>query len=241
MSNMLLSLESVSVKYGRSEAVRHVSIAIAEGSCVTVIGANGAGKSTLLKSIAGIVPLSGGTMSYDSSRINSTPSHKRVRAGIALVPEGRQVIPSLTVEENLLLGGWTRRRADVQERLAAMYDRFPLLADRMSAAAGSLSGGQQQILVIARGLMSSPRLLLLDEPSLGLSPVMVDEVYEVIAGLVATAATTVLLVEQNAFRALRAASEAYVLELGEIVRSGPAKELQDDARVREAYLGGAST
>ena len=234
MSEPILTVESLHVSYGRVRAVREVSIDIPEGGLVALIGANGAGKSSVLAAVAGLVRPRSGTVRFDGHDITRWPAHRRVAAGLVLVPEGRQILGSLTVAENLRLGAHRRRRLAAPE--SEMYDLFPVLADRRSLPAGSLSGGEQQMLAIARAMISRPRLMLLDEPSMGLAPKIIDEVFTVIEKIRA-GGVTVVLVEQNARRALRASETAYILETGETAHRGPASELLSDPRVIKAYLG----
>lgn len=230
-----LVLEGLSVSYGPVEAVRGVDLSVATGSLVSLIGANGAGKSSTLAAISGIVRPTAGTVVFDGQDITSWSSHQRVAAGIVQVPEGREILVTMTVRENLQLGGW-HQRDDLDTRIDEVVAKFPVLADRMHLSAGSLSGGEQQMLAIARALLARPRVLLLDEPSMGLAPMLVDEVFAVI-DRIRQDGTTVLLVEQNAHRALVAADHGYVMESGEVVLDGPAQELLSNAGVIEAYLG----
>lgn len=235
----ILTMHDLHVSYGRVPAVRDVSIEVHTGDLVTVVGANGAGKTSVLAAVAGLVRAHAGTIRYGGEDITRWPAHRRVAAGLVLVPEGRQILGTLTVAENLRLGGW---RVDRQHRVAdvteQVYDLFPVLAQRRSRAAGTLSGGEQQMLAIGRALVAQPRLMLMDEPSMGLAPRMVDEVYRVIDTIRATG-VTVVLVEQNARRALGVADTGYVLRTGTIAQSGPAAQLLADPRVVQAYLGGA--
>jgi branched-chain amino acid transport system ATP-binding protein len=237
----LLKVEDLRVYYGAAQALDGISFHVAEGEVVTIIGSNGAGKSTTLKTVSGVSELlktQSGSITFAGERIEKRSSHRIARMGMAHVPEGRRVFAGSTVEENLLLGAHRRRRdrAAVSADLDRIYERFPVLRDRRSQAAGYLSGGEQQMLAIGRGLMASPRFLLLDEPSLGLAPLLVSQVFEIIAGLAAEG-TTILLVEQLAHQALRVADRAYVLEAGVISGGGEAAALAADAHVREAYLG----
>lgn len=206
------------------------------GELVTLVGGNGAGKTTLLRVLSGLLPASAGTIVFRGQDITRLAPERRVRRGISQVPEGRQVLAPLTVEDNLVLGGYTRPRAELGRDLAAMYRLFPDLEGRRHQPAGLLSGGQQQMLAIGRALMARPRLLLLDEPSMGLSPILVDEVFDAIERLRA-AGTTIFLVEQNAYRALSIADRGYVLEAGRIILADDARALMVNARVKEAYLG----
>jgi branched-chain amino acid transport system ATP-binding protein len=231
----LLQLEDLSVAYGQVEAVRGVTLAVPEGSLVALIGANGAGKSSTLAAVSGLVRPAGGRVRFAGQDITSWPSHRRVADGIVQVPEGREILVSMSVRENLELGAW-HQRDDLGARIDEVVAGFPVLAQRMSLSAGSLSGGEQQMLAIARALLARPRVLLMDEPSMGLAPMLVDEVFDVI-DRIRHDGTTVLLVEQNAHRALAAADHGYVMETGEIVLDGPADELLSNSRVIEAYLG----
>nr|WP_129788262.1 ABC transporter ATP-binding protein [Promicromonospora panici] len=237
MTEPVLEVERLSVRYGRVEAVRDVSFSVAEGSLVTLVGANGAGKSTIINAVSGIVRPHGGRVRFRGADITRAPAHKLVARGLVQVPEGRQILASLTVAENLAMGGWHRGRA-ASRTIDEMYQRFGVLAERRDLPAGTLSGGEQQMLAIARALVAEPVLLLLDEPSMGLAPLVVNEVFDVVEQIRA-AGTTVVLVEQNARRALRAADQGYVLRTGEVVRSGPAAELLADDDVVRAYLGTA--
>ncbi|WP_199035013.1 ABC transporter ATP-binding protein [Glycomyces salinus] len=234
MSSPILSVESVHVSYGRVEAVRGVSVEVDEGGLIALVGANGAGKSSVLAAVSGLVRPKAGKVLFDGRDVTRWPAHRRVGAGLVLVPEGRQILGTLTVAENLRLGAHRRRRqaAPIED----MFELFPVLAERRNLPASALSGGEQQMLAIARAMIARPRVMLLDEPSMGLAPKMVDEVFTVIEKIRATG-VTVVLVEQNARRALRAAEHGYVLDTGEITHSGPAKELLDNPRVVEAYLG----
>ena len=232
----MLSVENLKSGYGRIEALHGVSLTVAAGEIVTLVGANGAGKTTLLRAISGVQPITAGRILFEGRPIERLPGHARVALGMAQVPEGRQLFAPLSVEDNLKLGAWTRRDADRETELAQVYALFPMLASRRHAAAGTLSGGQQQMLAIGRALMAKPRLLLLDEPSMGLAPMLVDQILGVVAGLKRTG-LTVLLVEQNARAALAIADRGYVVETGRIAASGSAAELLADDRVQAAYLG----
>lgn len=235
MTESILTVRDLHVGYGRVEAVRGVSFEAAPGSLVTLVGANGAGKSSIINAISGIVRPRGGTITFEGRDITRTPSHRLVRQGLVQVPEGRQVLATLTIEENLLMGGW-HVGAGSKETIDEMYARFPVLGERRALPAGSLSGGEQQMLAIARALVARPRVMLMDEPSMGLAPKVVDDVFRVIEEIRASG-TTVVLVEQNARRALRAADHGYVMQTGEIVHSGPADELLADPKIVQAYLG----
>jgi branched-chain amino acid transport system ATP-binding protein len=233
---MMLRVEKVTSSYGRIAVLRDVSLDVAKGEMVALIGSNGAGKTTLLRAISGVQPIGAGAISFDGKSINALSAHARVRAGIAQVPEGRQVFAPLPVADNLRLGAWTRRDADIDRDLDDIYTTFPALAEKRHIAAGALSGGQQQMLAIGRALMARPKLLLLDEPSMGLAPMLAEQILANVAAL-KTRGLTVLLVEQNAHAALSIADRAYVLETGRVTLSGESVVLRDDARVREAYLG----
>jgi len=232
----LLGLDRVSVAYGKRRALDGVSLTVAAGEIVTLLGANGSGKSTTLRAISGLVRPATGRVVFDGRDITRAAPDAIVAAGVGHVPEGREIFPEFTVRENLLVGGHTASRAAVTEGTERAFALFPVLGQRARQLAGTLSGGEQQMLAIARALMIRPRLLLLDEPSLGLSPRLAREIFDVIARLNAEG-TTILLVEQNARRALALASRAYVLETGRVVVSGPARELAADPRIRAAYLG----
>ncbi len=231
----MLKIENVVSRYGRIEALHGVSLDVADNEIVTLIGNNGAGKTTLMRVISGVGPTARGRIGFDGRNIDGLPAHMRVARGIAQVPEARQVFAPLTVEDNLRLGAY-RRRAKTGDALARVYDLFPVLKERRASAAGNLSGGQQQMLAIGRALMSDPRLLLLDEPSMGLAPVLVDQILDAVVAL-RKAGVTILLVEQNVSAALAIADRAYVIETGRIVLSGASRDLASDPRVREAYLG----
>jgi branched-chain amino acid transport system ATP-binding protein len=213
-----------------------VSLTVGDGELVALVGANGAGKTTLLRTVSGIQPVSAGAVLFDGVDITALAAERRVRLGIVQVPEGRQVLGPMTVEDNLALGGYTRTRAEVKETLEQVYEMFPVLRERRGQAAGILSGGQQQMLAIARALMARPRILLLDEPSMGLSPILVDEVFEKIVAQKA-AGTTIFLVEQNAFLALSIADRAYVLEAGRVILADTGEALKSNEKVKAAYLG----
>ncbi len=237
-SSALLEVENLQVSYGRVQAVRGISFSVPEGAIVSLIGANGAGKTTTLSAISGIVPARG-RIRFRGEEITRLAPHQIVRRGIVQVPEGRQVIAYLTVEDNLELGAYQRRdRAAVRTDIESMFARFPVLRERRRLPAGSLSGGEQQMLAIARALMARPQMLLLDEPSMGLAPLLVNEIFRILAEVHAEG-KTILLVEQNARKALSISDYAYVLETGRIIISGPGAELANDERVVAAYLGRA--
>ncbi len=232
----MLSIENLTSAYGRIEVLHGVSIEVRAGEIATLVGANGAGKTTLLRVISGVQPITGGVIRFEGEPLHKLPSHLRVALGITQVPEGRQLFAPLSVEDNLKLGAWSRPAADLAPRLARIYALFPMLDAMRKTPAGALSGGQQQMLAIGRALMAQPRLLLLDEPSMGLAPMLVDQILETIKELKRDG-LTILLVEQNARAALAIADRAYVLETGLITMSGTAAEIRFDPRVREAYLG----
>lgn len=239
----LLEVENLNVHYGAIHAVRDVSLSIEEGQVVTLIGANGAGKSSVIRSIMGLTPSRAARMDLRTPDgktvpLQDRPTEDRVKMGIALSPEGRRILPHLTAEENLRLGAWTRNdAAGVEEDLEHVFTLFPRLRERRRQKGGTLSGGEQQMLSVGRALMSRPNLLMLDEPSLGLAPILVEEVFNIIRAINAQG-RTILLVEQNAWAALKIAHRAYVLEVGAVALSGTGEELLNDARVRSAYLGG---
>ena len=232
----MLSVENVTSAYGRIEVLHGVTLHVGTGEIVTLIGANGAGKTTLMHAISGVQPITDGVIRFEGEPIEQQPAHARVAFGISQVPEGRQIFAPLSVIDNLKLGAWSRRDGDLQSSLARVCALFPMLDAILEMPAGALSGGQQQMLAIGRALMAKPRLLLLDEPSMGLAPNLVDQLLTVIRAL-RDDSLTILLVEQNARAALAIADRAYVLEPGRVTLSGPAAEIQADRRVREAYLG----
>ena len=235
---MLLKVDNVELAYGEVPACRELSFNVAEGEIVALIGANGAGKSTTLRGVAGAMLPRRGRILFQGKDVTRMPAHQRVRAGIALVPEGRRVFPALTVRENLEMGGFKLRRepARLRGQLERMMDMFPRLRERFAQAAGTLSGGEQQMLALGRALMSEPRLLCMDEPSLGLAPLVVQDIFRAIRAVNA-AGTSVLLVEQNARYALETASRGYVLQTGCIIAAESCAKLKQDPRVKEAYLG----
>lgn len=232
----VLRVEGLASGYGRIEALHGVDLEVHHGEAVTLVGANGAGKTTLLRTLAGLSRAWRGRIEFDGQDVTRWRAERRARAGLALVPEGRRVFAGLTIEENLRLGGYSQARALTAEGLAAVYELFPKLADRRGQAAGTLSGGEQQMLAIGRAMMSRPRLLLLDEPSLGLAPLAVREVAEALVEL-AGRGTTLALVEQNAALAFHVAARGYLLDRGAVLLSGSVDDLRDDPRVHEAYLG----
>ena len=234
----MLEASGISVRYGAVRALRDVSFSIARGEIVALIGANGAGKSTTLNALSGLVPLKSGSIRFEGEEISRLAPHQIVRRGISQVPEGRRIFANMTVEENLELGAYIRSdKPGIRKDIDKVFERFPRLGERRKQIAGTLSGGEQQMLAIGRGLMSQPRLLLLDEPSMGLAPLLVKEIFSIIKEINASG-TTILLVEQNANMALSIAHQAYVLETGRIILSGSAKELAESEEVRKAYLGG---
>ena len=233
----MLSVKNLKVTYGNIAAISDVSFEVPEGKIVCLIGANGAGKSTTLRAVSGLVAPSGGSVTFKGQDITSTPAHKLVSMGISHVPEGRRIFPILTVKENLELAAWTLKdKVEVARRMEEVFEMFPRIKDRISQLGGTLSGGEQQMLAVARAMVTGGDILLLDEPSMGLAPVMVDEIFDKIVAI-NKRGTTVLLVEQNATEALEIADFAYVLEVGYTTISGPAKDIAADPRVREAYLG----
>ena len=234
----LLEVKDLQVYYGVIQALKGISFEVNEGEIVTLIGANGAGKTTTMQSVIGLIPSSHGTVMFDGQDITKVPCHKIVHSGLTQVPEGRRIFQELTVYENLLMGGFSQKdQALLKKDIENIYERFPRLAERKNQIAGTLSGGEQQMLAIGRAMMSRPKLLLLDEPSMGLSPLLVDQVFEIIKQL-RDDGTTILLVEQNAGKSLAISDRAYVLELGEIVLSGTGAELAASDEVKKAYLGG---
>ena len=239
MTTPILSISGLQVAYGGIQAVKGVDLEVHEGELVALIGANGAGKTTTLKAITGTQRWVSGEVSYQGRSIRGVGSHELVSRGLAMVPEGRGVFARMTIVENLMMGAYTRRdAAGVRRDIDRMFETFPRLKERADQLAGTMSGGEQQMLAMARALMSAPKLLLLDEPSMGLSPIMVEKVFEVVRS-VAAQGTTILLVEQNARLALEAASRAYVMDSGLVTMSGEARAMLGDARVRAAYLGEA--
>ena len=232
----MLSVRDLHVSYGAIKAVRGISFDIKQGEIVTLIGANGAGKSTTLNTVAGLIRPDSGSIEFKGQSIVGVKSHKVVERGMALCPEGRRVFSQMSVSENLDMGGYTRSDAENRETLQRVYERFPRLRERMGQMAGTLSGGEQQMLAMGRALMSKPDLLMLDEPSMGLAPILVQEIFDIIKELNA-AGTTILLVEQNANMALKIADVGYVLETGRITLTGSGKELLSNDAVRAAYLG----
>ena len=238
---MLLEVRDLHVKYGAVEALKGVSIDVDEGEIVTLIGANGAGKTTMLKTISGLRPIASGSISFDGRDIGGVPAHRLVEMGLCQAPEGRGIFPGMTVLENLEMGAYARRdraKAALAPDLERVFELFPRLRERRRQSGGTLSGGEQQMLAIGRALMARPKLLLLDEPSMGLAPMLVAQIFRII-GDINEQGTTILLVEQNAAQALQRAGRAYVLETGRMVRSADARALLDDESVKAAYLGGS--
>lgn len=233
----MLVVENLNVYYGAIHALKNMSFEVNDGEIVTLIGANGAGKTTILHAISGLIRPKNGKIHLQDKELTSIPADKIVSLGLAQVPEGRRVFPKMTVYENLLMGAFTRKDSkQIKEDVDKMYDRFPRLKERRRQLAGTMSGGEQQMLAIARALMSRPQILLMDEPSMGLAPILVDEIFSIIKET-NREGTTILLVEQNAHKALQVANRAYVLETGNIIISGDSKQLLNDDRVRQAYLG----
>ena len=232
----LLKVDDIHVYYGAIHAIKGVSFEVNEGEIVTLIGANGAGKSTTLNTVAGLLRPRSGSITFDGKNLASIPANKTVSLGMALCPEGRRIFQQMTVRENLEMGGFTRPKTEIPVSMEEMFTRFPRLKEREKQIAGTLSGGEQQMLAIARAMMSKPRLLMLDEPSMGLAPILVEQIFDIIKELHA-AGVTILLVEQNAQMALSIADRAYVLETGNVSKTGPADELLHDDDVRKAYLG----
>jgi branched-chain amino acid transport system ATP-binding protein len=235
----LLEIRDMTVGYGRIEALHGISLSVEDGELVTLIGANGAGKTTTMRAISGIRPLTAGSIIFDGQDITRMKAHLRVVAGIVQAPEGRGVFPGMTVQENLDMGHYARKfetKAAYQETLDQVFERFPRLGERRSQVGGTLSGGEQQMVAIGRALMARPRLMLLDEPSMGLAPMVIQQIFKIITEINKTG-TTILLVEQNAQQALSRSSRAYILETGEVVKTGPGPELLADPAIKEAYLG----
>lgn len=237
MNETMLKVDDLNVYYGSIHAIKGISFEVKSGEIVTLIGANGAGKSTTLNTIGGLLKAKSGTIEFEGRNIGGTPAHKVVKEGMALCPEGRRIFQQLTVKENLEMGAFTRNKAEADETIEQVYEQFPRLKERVKQVAGTLSGGEQQMLAMGRALMSKPKLMMLDEPSMGLAPILVDQIFDIIVKL-NKAGTTILLVEQNAQMALSIANRAYVLETGKIVNHGTGEELLHDDSVRQAYLGG---
>ncbi len=235
---MRLEIKDLRVHYGKIEAIKGVSVVVNQGEIVTLIGANGAGKTTILKTISGLRPVSSGSITFDGVDINKIPAHKRVDLGISQVPEGRGIFPGMTVLENLEMGKFNRkdRKNEMDEDLDRVYTLFPRLKERIAQAGGTLSGGEQQMLAMGRALMARPKVLLLDEPSMGLAPQMIANIFRIITEI-NKQGVTILLVEQNAQQALQRAHRAYILETGNVTKEAAASDLLNDPAVREAYLG----
>lgn len=234
---MLLKLTAINAFYGYIQALKNISIEIPAGKIITLLGSNGAGKTSTLKVISGLLKPREGTVEFAGQNLLNLSAEQIVALGVVQSPEGRQIFPELSVNENLLVGAYTRKDKEVPQTLEKVYNYFPKLAERRKQIAGTLSGGEQQMLTIGRALMAKPKLLLLDEPSLGLAPMLVKDIFKIIKDI-NREGTTILLVEQNAFQALSIADYAYVLETGRVVLSGTAQELKNDENVRKAYLGG---
>lgn len=233
----MLEIKDLEVCYGVIRAIKVVSFEVNQGEVIALIGANGAGKTTILHTITGLIPAKSGSILFEGKELTKTPAHKIVSMGMAHVPEGRRVFAQLSVLENLKLGAYTRKdKAEITKSLKMVYERFPRLEERKNQVAGTLSGGEQQMLAMGRALMSNPRIILMDEPSMGLSPLLVSEIFDIIK-VISEGGTTVLLVEQNAKKALSIADRAYVLETGNITLSGKASDLIHDDSVKKAYLG----
>ncbi|GGK23688.1 ABC transporter ATP-binding protein [Pilimelia terevasa] len=234
---MLLEIENMTVAYGRIEALHGISLTVGEGEIVSLIGANGAGKTTTMRAISGIRPLAGGSIRFEGEDISKLRADRRVVQGIAQSPEGRGCFPGMTVVENLEMGAYTRRdKAGITADMNRVYGLFPRLAERKKQVAGTMSGGEQQMLAVGRALMARPKLLLLDEPSMGLAPMLIQQIFDIIVEI-NQQGVTVLLVEQNAQQALSRSHRAYVLETGRIVKSGTGQELLNDSSIKDAYLG----
>jgi branched-chain amino acid transport system ATP-binding protein len=235
---MLLEIKDIKVSYGKIEAIKGISISVKQGEIVTLVGANGAGKTTLLKTISGILKPSAGVINFEGKDIQSIAPHNRVLEGLCQAPEGRGIFPGMTVLENLEMGKYSRPewKKELQEDLDRVYTLFPRLKERQSQAGGTLSGGEQQMLSIGRALMARPRLLLLDEPSMGLAPMFIQQIFKIIREI-QTQGVSILLVEQNAAQALSCANRAYIMETGNIVKEGSGKELLNDEAIKKAYLG----
>ena len=233
----MLEVKDLQVYYGVIQALKGISFRVEKGEVIALIGANGAGKTTTLQTLTGIIPAKSGSIIFEGKDLTKTPAHKIVEMGMAHVPEGRRVFADMSVYENLLMGAYTRKdKNEIAQSLEMVYKRFPRLKERTGQRAGTLSGGEQQMLAMGRALMSHPNIILMDEPSMGLSPIFVNEIFDIIQQVSKTG-TTVLLVEQNAKKALSIADRAYVLETGKIVLTGDAKELMDNESIKKAYLG----
>tara|TARA_R110002072_G_scaffold64203_6_gene159828 strand:- start:39132 stop:39851 length:720 start_codon:yes stop_codon:yes gene_type:complete len=238
MSDPLLHIKDMHVHYGAIHAIHGIDLKVYEGEIVTILGSNGAGKTTTLHSVSGLIPISSGEILFDGKPIQSLPAHQIVSNGIAQSPEGRMVFPDLSIKENLEMGAFLRKdNKGIKEDLEYMYSLFPILKERSKQLAGTLSGGEQQMLAIARAFMAAPKLLLLDEPSLGIAPILVQAIFDAIVEINKKRKMTILLVEQNAYAALKIANRGYVLMTGEITMSGEAKELITNEEIKKAYLG----
>jgi branched-chain amino acid transport system ATP-binding protein len=236
-SDILIDIRQLEVAYGGIRAVRGIDLNVGRGELVSLIGANGAGKSTTLRAICGLVPIAGGDIVYDGASIKGAQSFQLVRKGLVMVPEGRGIFGQLTIAENLAMGGYSRKnQSEIRRDTEHVFELFPRLAERRDQSAGTLSGGEQQMLAMGRAMISRPRLLLLDEPSMGLAPLMVEKIFEVVRAIAAEG-VTILLIEQNARLALEISQRAYVMESGQIILDGPSSALLDDPKVRAAYLG----
>jgi len=236
-SDILIDIRQLEVAYGGIRAVRGIDLNVGRGELVSLIGANGAGKSTTLRAICGLVPIAGGDIVYDGASIKGAQSFQLVRKGLVMVPEGRGIFGQLTIAENLAMGGYSRKnQSEIRRDTEHVFELFPRLAERRDQSAGTLSGGEQQMLAMGRAMISRPRLLLLDEPSMGLAPLMVEKIFEVVRAIAAEG-VTILLIEQNARLALEISQRAYVMESGQIILDGPSAALLDDPKVRAAYLG----
>ena len=233
----ILKVDNITVYYGAIHAIKGISFEVNEGEIVTLIGANGAGKSTTLQTVSGLLRSRTGSIEFNGENISHVPAHKLVYKGLAQVPEGRRIFLQMSVEENLEMGAFTQKNAGIDADIESVYEQFPRLRERKKQIAGTLSGGEQQMLAMGRALMSHPKLLMLDEPSMGLAPILVEQIFDIIRQLHKNG-TTILLVEQNAQMALSVADRAYVLETGKITLSGTGKELAESDEVRKAYLGG---
>ena len=233
----MLKVNNINVYYGSIHAIKDVSFEVHPGEIVTLIGANGAGKSTILQTVSGLLRSKGGSIEFLDGDLSAVPAHKIVAEGLAHVPEGRRIFLQMTVEDNLVMGAYTRPNSEINESIANVYKHFPRLKERRKQIAGTLSGGEQQMLAMGRAMMSKPKLLMLDEPSMGLSPILVQEIFDIIKEL-HESGTTILLVEQNAQMALSVADRAYVLESGKIVLTGTGAELIESDEIKKAYLGG---
>ena len=234
----MLEVKDLEVYYGMIQAIKGISFEVNQGEVVALIGANGAGKTTTLHTITGLLPSKKGTVTFEGQDITKVPAHKIVYMGVAHVPEGRRVFADLSVYQNLKMGAYTRKdKEEIEQTLAMVYERFPRLKERKDQRAGTLSGGEQQMLAMGRALMSKPKLIVMDEPSMGLAPLVVEDVFNIIKEI-HKEGTTILLIEQNAKQALKIADKGYVIEVGEITTSGPAEELLNSEQIKQAYLGG---